>query len=625
MMRTGGGTSSAAHCLGRQRSPAVSGGAHLRKAVILIGFLGLSLVHQHLCVQAFEWSTGGRGLPEVDRQAIAGLWKLTPRDLGPMKEFTVYPKRPPPEQQREVLLMLKEDGSFQQYSTGTNVDDASDDDDDPPAKDLDASWSKFQQSVQREDDKPELVSRLQDDLVKGTWDFVDGKLILAADRQQSEHQTQRPMIEQMRQSKKTKQQQDTNDPDTLLVGRLVVTFEDGLKGNPVIKIEENDKSSPTSSSSHVEGGTTASDPPKESSKTQQSRGDDKVVDAHLSVPKGSVKVGRFFYPKNHPSFFEQPMFQPTRRGAFSLRQVLGTLNAKGGSKDNNDFEEKYRVSDFYNKTFLLTSHPLQPRKPKGDKRWSIKYNKYVEDPPTSSSKQKSEEEAKNRASVPIRVMEVLFHSNNTFSTTGGLGDSTILRGKFDVIGQSKDQLWMQVWRFGFGRSVSGSVYSEGKSLTQDDAKTYWGTIKPEEKAEKKHKEGKHDGDDDETGREATALTSDRPKEENNGRDDGSADEEGRLEVKGSVLVGWGLEPLPVARFIMRETTRQYDDEAALDDNDDDEDEDEDDDDDKMDLAVDVGSADISKIDEAFRNSGEPEDADSRQEDDGPDDFGDAFQ
>ena len=57
----------------------------------------------------------------------------------------------------------------------------------------------------------------------------------------------------------------------------------------------------------------------------------------------------------------------------------------------------------------------------------------------------------------IRVMEVKFFANNTFATVAGLGDS-ILRGKYNIIGEKRDQLWMQVLRFGFGRSVSGSVY-----------------------------------------------------------------------------------------------------------------------------------------------------------------------
>ena len=45
------------------------------------------------------------------------------------------------------------------------------------------------------------------------------------------------------------------------------------------------------------------------------------------------------------------------------------------------------------------------------------------------------------------------------------------------------------------------------------------------------------------------------------------DEPKTVEINGSVLDGWGLEPLPVARFTMIEETQEYDD-----DDDDDEDE-----------------------------------------------------
>ena len=45
------------------------------------------------------------------------------------------------------------------------------------------------------------------------------------------------------------------------------------------------------------------------------------------------------------------------------------------------------------------------------------------------------------------------------------------------------------------------------------------------------------------------------------------DEPKTVEINGSVLDGWGLEPLPVARFTMIEETQEYDEE---DDDDDDE-------------------------------------------------------
>ncbi len=58
----------------------------------------------------------------------------------------------------------------------------------------------------------------------------------------------------------------------------------------------------------------------------------------------------------------------------------------------------------------------------------------------------------------LSVMEVVLFANSTFSTISGLGSSTVLRGKWDIVGTDRNYLWMQVWRFGFGRSVSGSTY-----------------------------------------------------------------------------------------------------------------------------------------------------------------------
>ena len=56
----------------------------------------------------------------------------------------------------------------------------------------------------------------------------------------------------------------------------------------------------------------------------------------------------------------------------------------------------------------------------------------------------------------MQVMEVELFRNHTFTTVAGLGSTVVLRGRWDIIGQDKDQIWLQVWRFGFGRSVSGS-------------------------------------------------------------------------------------------------------------------------------------------------------------------------
>lgn len=78
---------------------------------------------------------------------------------------------------------------------------------------------------------------------------------------------------------------------------------------------------------------------------------------------------------SHPYFFDQPMFQPMPKGRFQLRQVLGALNAK--SVEDEDLVERFKEKDFYGKSFFLSSHPIALKRPKGNTRWSIKYNRYV--------------------------------------------------------------------------------------------------------------------------------------------------------------------------------------------------------------------------------------------------------
>lgn len=433
----------------------------------------------------------------VDHRAIAGLWKLTQKTrqqvprVYPLKEFTVVPRdrerqkklEKQLEVEHEMLLMLKEDGSFQQYDDN--------EEDEIPDK-LQYHKSSSVVSWGRK--------------IKGQWDLVDGKLILAADRPVSEAE------------------------DTLLVGEVVAKSEQSLAENPMLKDTAKDEST---------------------KKTP-----DVAMDTHLSIPKGEVNVGKFFYPRHHPSFFEQPMFRPTPTGKFALKQVLGSLNAQNPEEED-ELIELFRDKDFHDKRFLLTSHPLANKRPKGNIRWSIKYNKFVEDPPSQKAKKRMEEE-ENRP-VNIRVMEVMFFANNTFATVGGLGDAITLRGKYHIVGNKRDQLWMQVWRFGFGRSVSGSVFSEGRTLTKEDEKTYWGKICYEDELEQEETSPRSSGDEILPDVDDTMEPPD-----NSAR---------RLYIKGSVLFGYGLEPQPVGRFIMTET--EGSDEDDLDDDEEDEEEDDD--------------------------------------------------
>jgi hypothetical protein len=112
---------------------------------------------------------------------------------------------------------------------------------------------------------------------------------------------------------------------------------------------------------------------------------------------------------------------------------------------------------------------------------------------------------------------------------------------------------MQIWRFGFGRSVSGSVFSEGSCLSKDDEKTYWGKIQYVDADEGKPMNLSSD---------SKALDTDP----NRAIDRKSAE---RLMVKGSVPYGYGLEPQPVGLFVMTESIEKDDFETEDDDDDDD--------------------------------------------------------
>jgi len=431
--------------------------------------------------------------------------------------------------------MLKEDGSFQQYDQEQKAPDT-------------LRFFDSQKASKEAKDDAILDRYCEFGKLKGKWELVGGKLILAADRPIGDN-GQSPSMGK------------TNEEitDTILEGEVVATMEEGLSDNPMLRADDNGSIDISSSR------TSGLEPPSaiDRSDAKSIRGGranrNSVVDTHLSVPKGRVNVGRFTYPTHHPSFFEAPMFNPRAGGKFELKQVLGTLNTKQ-QKDEEDFKEKFSVSDFYNKTFLLTSHPIPEYQPKGNIRWSIKYNKFVEDPPPKSKKQKHEEKNMDSPVHNIRVLEVKFFANNTFATIGGMGGSAILRGRFSVIGREKDHIWMQVIRFGFGRSVSGSVFSEGKSLTKDDEKAYWGKIEYD------------DNDDDKTSEDMESNQSSMISEPN----EAEKDTDRKLIVKGSVLFGYGLEPLPVGQFVLTQTNHM-----VLDDEDD-EDEDEEEDTDNFD-------------------------------------------
>mmetsp|Transcript_13096 Transcript_13096/g.22451 ORF Transcript_13096/g.22451 Transcript_13096/m.22451 type:complete len:576 (+) Transcript_13096:257-1984(+) len=454
------------------------------------------------------------------------IWKL--RGFLPMKEFTTYPKKKKSEMMRnndgssssdndtdvmqakkqtEIFIKLKDDHTFQQCTA-----------------------LQFSDGSEQADEEATIENQLEMELTKrekesfawkGTWDFVDGKLILAADRPEK-----KPF------SIYEEEEDDgivgggkggAKEMDTILVGRVAVQQEDSLMDNPALEQQRQNESG---------------DDPSSSSSQQQQQPKKGTIDVHLSVPKGKIKTGKFMYPKHHPSFFEQPIYRPESKGRFELRQILGEYNA-AVADDESDLVELFRKKDLVGKRFYLSTFPLKKRRKKFE-RWDVKENRYVTEEYEPTSEEKKEEEL--QPGKNMQVMAVELFANNTFSTLAGLGSSTVLRGKWSIIGDRRDQLWMMVYRFGFGRSVSGSTFSEGTSLTQNDEKGYWGKITQVEDAGKDSIEG----DPAEWGSK-------------------------KIEIKGAVMVGWGLEPCSVGRFKMIE----MEDDMLEDDEDDADDEDED--------------------------------------------------
>jgi hypothetical protein len=261
--------------------------------------------------------------PEVNHRAIAGVWKLRQRPLKlryPLKEFTVYPK----DKNRPKLDHSQTDEQENEILLMLKEDGSfqqySNEEDKAPAK---LKYVKADDGV--------LSRYFQFGRLNGKWSLVDGKLVLAAERS-----SDWPL---------------SKIEDTVLEGKVVARSEDGLWDNPALCHGRN-------ATDNVSRGDTVGS----------------VLDTHLSVPSGQVQVGRFTYPQHHPSFFDSPMFKPVPKGNFELKQVLGTLNTQ---QKTEEVREKFVPALFYDKSFLLTSHPLPERKPKGNTRWSIKYNRFV--------------------------------------------------------------------------------------------------------------------------------------------------------------------------------------------------------------------------------------------------------
>ena len=318
---------------------------------------------------------------DLNRDDIAGIWKLTrkksflPTFLNnaneisgkckPLKEFTVFPKKKKtrkqdiceegPEKNEDFFIKLLEDGSFVQFgkfdSYDQNYDDVDDDVDDDDDEYLEyeevtLNGNKELKENCTSSESMETILGLSE--MKGTWDYLDGKLILATDRPSNVDAKQ--------------------VHDTVLEGQVVSISEQSLTDNPALPYLDDAKNGKSKSSSSTNVTLSSQ------SSTQTNKAYENSIDTHLSVLDGSIKIGKFMYPKQHPSFFEQTIFHPTSAGTFELRQVLGNLNTKIAYKD--DKVEKFKREDFYGKSFFLTSRPLQYRA-KGKLIWNRSLGRYV--------------------------------------------------------------------------------------------------------------------------------------------------------------------------------------------------------------------------------------------------------
>jgi hypothetical protein len=240
---------------------------------------------------------------DVDPRALHGVWRLTSLDdeglpfernkkngrgffhsessasrgFQPMKEFTIYPKKKQnelningrnvasPKKQTEIFIKLKDDNTFEQCRSLRFSDGADEE-------------KSLEEKLELEVSKRERESFA----LRGTWDLVDGNLILAADRPEKN-----PFALYDVDSNTDGGGGDNSDADTILVGKVSVQSEESLTGNPALEKRQN----------MADQGTIVELDQAEPSSSHQKKG---PIDIHLSVPKGKIKTGKFMYPKTHP-------------------------------------------------------------------------------------------------------------------------------------------------------------------------------------------------------------------------------------------------------------------------------------------------------------------------------------
>jgi hypothetical protein len=176
------------------------------------------------------------------------------------------------------------------------------------------------------------------------------------------------------------------------------------------------------------------------------QGEEFSTEGKLNI-NGTVEKGKFIYPINHPSFFEHSLTSKEILGLFQLQQVIATNSVQKIQIEENETESQFQKSDFHGHNFFMTVELTIPKNIKNREREIL------------------------NLPFDIRSMPIEFYRNSTFQAWG---INKILRGQFRIT--KNDELIFEVSFFGVGHSNPGSIYSEGIGLTQDDKRSYHGSI-----------------------------------------------------------------------------------------------------------------------------------------------------
>lgn len=168
----------------------------------------------------------------------------------------------------------------------------------------------------------------------------------------------------------------------------------------------------------------------------------------FKVAEGKILKGKFMYQPTHPNFFDSPLVHSEALGNFTLEQYVSTTSVAPVRVSDPRTKNRFERSDFYDRRFIMTFEPIE-----------------MQQTPTGTKKEPL------NLPVDIRVMPIQFFANNTFQA---IGANKILRGRFDI--SRDDQLTFEVSLFGMGRSVLGSVFSEGMGVSHEDERSYQGDI-----------------------------------------------------------------------------------------------------------------------------------------------------